>query len=494
LPSRRTRLAQSLNAFVDGFIPPELAADRDRRQQARMFLMSHLFGPFLGNTTVISLGLIDPPPNLRLAILLASISGFWIFPALLRRGWSYNALALLSIENLIFCIFCGIYFYGGVASPVLPWALTIPLLSLLYLTATPQLWGWVLGLVMVNSAALWAAFVFDAPLRLDHLPFDKMQTFGIISTAAAAGYVAMMAIYYGKALASHSELETEMREHMATAAGLRRAAEEAERASAAKADFLARMSHELRTPLNAVIGYSQMLLEDAEEEGDAESAQDLEKIHRAGATLLRLVNEVLDLSKIEAGRMQLDPTHVSLDALIRATTSEFEARAKAAGLAVTVETAGDLGSVFIDAAKTRQALAQIVDNALKYTREGGVRIAARGLVEAGMPMIEIAVEDTGVGISPKALPGLFEQFIAEDDASGTKYGGRGLGLALARKLCRLMGGDITVVSRLGQGSVFTLSLPRGADLPDDRADDADIARLRGLLAAAGARPRVERIA
>lgn len=492
--ARRSRLAHSLNAFVDGFIPPALAVDRDRRQQARMFLMSHLFGPFLGNTTVIALGLIDPPPNLRLAILLASISGFWVFPFLLRRGWSYNALALLSIENLIFCIFCGIYFYGGVASPVLPWALTIPLLSLLYLTATPKLWGWVLALVTVNSVALWAAFAFEAPLRLNELPFEKMQAFGIISTAAAAGYVAMMAIYYGKALASHTELETEMREHMATAAGLRRAAEEAERASVAKADFLARMSHELRTPLNAVIGYSQMLLEDAAEEGDEESAQDLEKIHRAGATLLRLVNEVLDLSKIEAGRMQLDPTLVSLDTLIAATAAEFSARAEAAGLALTVEAAPDLGTAFIDAPKTRQALAQIIDNALKYTREGGVRIAARGVTEAGMEMIQIAVEDSGVGIAPAALPGLFEQFTAEDDSSASKYGGRGLGLALARKLCRLMGGDITVVSRLGRGSVFTLSLPRGAVAQDDSAVDADIARLRGLLAAAGAPERAERIA
>src|SRR5258707_14100003 len=143
-----------------------------------------------------------------------------------------------------------------------------------------------------------------------------MQGLGLISTVAASPYGAMMALYYAKIQASQTELESEMRQHMATASALRLATEEADRAGAAKAEFLAKMTHELRTPLNAVIGYSQILLEDAEGEGDSESIADLNKIHSAGQHLLKLVNEVLDLSKIEAGKIELDLAETDLAGLL----------------------------------------------------------------------------------------------------------------------------------------------------------------------------------
>ena len=480
------RLLPRINALVDSFIPPALAADRDRRQQARMFLISHIFGPFIGNSVPLALYSIDPAPQSHIYVLAASICGFWVFPFLLRAGLPYNALALVSIENLIFCIMWSIYFYGGATSPTLPWVLTIPLLAFLYLNATPRLWKYVLAMFAANCVAFWLAYSTHVATTPTNLPSDKLQIFGMISTVAAAGYVAMMASYYGKALVSQTELETEMRQHLATAAELRRATEEAERASVAKADFLARMSHELRTPLNAVIGYSQILIEDADEEGDAEMAQDLSKIHSAGQQLLKLVNEVLDLSKIEAGRMELARTTVDAARAIARTAESFRAKAEAAGLALTVETDDDLGLAWWDEMKVRHALSQIIDNAIKFTREGHVRVAARTVVEDGVPMVRIAVEDTGVGIAAKALPGLFEQFACEDDSSGSKYGGRGLGLTLARKLCLLMGGDVTVSSQPGAGSVFTLSIPRGephaAEIADaDRIADAQIARLRRLI-------------
>lgn len=461
-----------------------------------MFLISHIFGPFIGNSVPLALYSIDPDPQSQIYVLAASICGFWVFPFLLRAGMSYNALALVSIQNLIFCILWSIYFYGGATSPTLPWVLTIPLLSFLYLNATPRLWKYVLALFGANCAAFWMAYTARIAPTPSNLPFDKLQIFGLISTAAAAGYVAMMASYYGKALVSQSELETEMRQHLATAAELRRATEEAERASAAKADFLARMSHELRTPLNAVIGYSQILIEDAEDEGDAEMAQDLSKIHGAGQQLLKLVNEVLDLSKIEAGRMELSPTTVDAAALILRTADGFRARAEAAGLDYHVEIGSDLGLAWWDEMKVRQAMSQIIDNAIKFTRSGHVRVSARAVEDDGVPTARIAVEDSGVGVSAKALPELFEQFSSEDDASGSKYGGRGLGLTLARKLCLLMGGDVTVSSQLGAGSVFTISIPRGdpqrGEAADaDRVADAQIARLRRLLVERPAAPAAE---
>lgn len=505
MPASRTlstagsRLLPRINALVDGFIPPQLAADHDRRQQARMFLISHIFGPFIGNSVPLAIYTVDPTPDMAILVLAVSITGFWVFPFLLRAGYSYNALALASIQNLMFCILWSVYFYGGATSPTLPWVLTIPLLSFLYLNATPKLWVYVLALFAANCGAFGLSYLWGMGDRPDDLPFDKLQIFGLVSTIAAAGYVAMMATYYAKALASQGELETEMRQHLTTAAQLRRATEEAERAGAAKADFIARMSHELRTPLNAVIGYSQILLEDADDEGDEEMASDLTKIHAAGQQLLKLVNEVLDLSKIEAGRMELSPASVDVAAAITRTTEPFRARATAAGLAYRVETQGDLGLAWWDEPKVRQTLGQLIDNALKFTREGEVRIVARAVEEDGVPMLRVSVEDTGVGIAAKSLPHLFEQFAAEDDASGSKYGGRGLGLALARKLCLLMGGDVTVASRPGAGSSFVVTLPRGDARPAafadaDRVADAEIARLRRLIAARPAAPPAEQIA
>ena len=495
----RLRLPPRIHALIDGFIPPALAADRDRRQQARMFLISHIFGPFIGNSVPLAILSVDPTPDMTAFVLAASICGFWIFPFLLRAGLPYNTLALVSIENLIFCILWSVYFYGGATSPTLPWVLTIPLLALLYLNATPKLWTHTLGLFALNCAVFWWLYTTAQTSPTDDLPFDKLQIFGMISTAAAAGYVAMMATYYAKALASQGELETEMRQHLATAAELRRATEEAERASAAKADFLARMSHELRTPLNAIIGYSQILMEDADEEGDEEMAEDLTRIHGAGQQLLKLVNEVLDLSKIEAGRMELATGVVEASRVVAQAAECLRPKAEAAGLSFVVETNGDLGLAAWDETRVRQALSQIIENAIKFTRAGEVRVAARAVEEDGVPTLRISVSDTGAGIAAKALPKLFEQFASEDDATCSKYGGRGLGLALARKLCLLMGGDVTVASQLGVGSVFTMSLPRGDARPvelveEDRLADAQIARLRRLIADRPPAPPAERIA
>ena len=176
----------------------------------------------------------------------------------------YNPLALVSIENLIFCILWSCYFYGGVTSPTLAWVLVIPLLAFFYLGSSSKLRLIVEAMFVVNMAIFGLFYFFGFHVN-NSLPVAAMQGLGLVSTTAAALYVAMMALYYAKIQASHSELESEMRQHVATATALRAATEEAERAGAAKAEFLAKMSHELRTPLNAVIGYSQILLEDAED-------------------------------------------------------------------------------------------------------------------------------------------------------------------------------------------------------------------------------------
>jgi signal transduction histidine kinase len=456
----RSKLAKALAALdrlVNYFIPPEIAVDRDARNRAHVFLVSHILGPFIGNVVPIALYVLDPAPGYEVAVLAISITSFWIFPFVLRTGAPYNPLALVSIQNLIFCILWSCYFYGGVTSPTLPWVLVIPLLAFFYLGSSKSLRVIVMGMFAANLAIFSSFYLFGYPIKND-LPVAAMQGLGLVSTVAASLYVAMMALYYAKIQASQTELESEMRQHMATASALRLATEEAERAGAAKAEFLAKMSHELRTPLNAVIGYSQILLEDAEDEGDRESIADLNKIHSAGQHLLKLVNEVLDLSKIEAGKMELDLEETDLAELLGEIVRAAKPAAKNNGNEIFCAIAPNLGTALCDASKFRNMTGQLLDNAVKFTENGKVEFVAERQLDGSSDDLVIHVIDTGIGIASDQITCLFEKFSVADDSSTSKYGGTGLGLALSQKLCKLMGGEIFVESEVGKGSRFTIRM------------------------------------
>jgi signal transduction histidine kinase len=448
----------ALDRLVNYFIPANIAADRDTRNRAHVFLVSHILGPFIGNVVPITIFLLDPSPGYDVAVLATSITAFWIFPFVLRTGVPYNPLALVSIENLIFCIFWSCYFYGGVTSPTLAWVLVIPLLAFFYLGSSSSLRLTVMAMFAMNVAVFGFFYFYSFEVN-SKLPVAAMQGLGLVSTTAAAIYVAMMALYYAKIQASHSELEGEMREHMATATALRAATEEADRASAAKADFLAKMSHELRTPLNAVIGYSQILLEDAEMEGDDASVSDLTKIHTAGQHLLKLVNEVLDLSKIEAGKMELDLEETDLARLLLEIAASARTAAARNGNEFRCTLPPYLGTALCDAGKFRNMIGQLLDNAAKFTQHGRVELLAKRVTRDEGDQLVVDVVDTGIGIAPDQVARLFEKFTVADDSSTSKYGGTGLGLALSQKLCKLMGGDVSVQSELSKGSCFTIRMP-----------------------------------
>jgi signal transduction histidine kinase len=452
------KILAALDRLVNYFIPPEVAADRDARNRAHVFLVSHILGPFIGNVVPIALYVLDPAPGYEIAVLAISITAFWIFPFLLRAGAPYNPLALVSIQNLIFCILWSCYFYGGVTSPTLPWVLVIPLLAFFYLGSSKSLRLIVMAMFAANLAAFSSFYLFGYPIKND-LPVAAMQGLGLVSTTAASLYVAMMALYYAKIQASQTELESEMRQHMATASALRLATQEAERAGAAKAEFLAKMTHELRTPLNAVIGYSQILLEDAEDEGDRESIADLNKIHTAGQHLLKLVNEVLDLSKIEAGKMELDLEETNLAALLVEIVEAARPAARNNGNQLFCTIAPNLGTALCDAGKFRNMAGQLLDNAVKFTQNGKVEVVAERRRDGSSDDLVIHVIDSGIGIASDQITDLFEKFTVADDSSTSKYGGTGLGLALSQKLCKLMGGEVLVESELGKGSRFTVRLP-----------------------------------
>lgn len=454
-----THLTVSLDRLVNYFIPPDIMADREERKRAYIFLISHLLGPFIGNVVPGTIYLIDPNPGYQVAVLATSITSFWIFPFLLKARVPYNVLALISVQNLIFCILWSCFFYGGVTSPTLAWVLTIPLLAFFYLGSSAALRMIVVGLFVINLVIFMGFYFSGYQAGKSDLPAAAMQGLGLISTIAAAIYVAMMALYYAKVQTSQGELESEIRQHMATASALRLATIEAERAGAAKAEFLAKMSHELRTPLNAVIGYSQILIEESQDQGDMASVADLAKILGAGEHLLKLVNEILDLSKIEAGRMQLDLQVTALADLLNGIVLEAEAAATKTGNKILSSISPDLGKSLCDAAKIRNVLAQLIDNALKFTEAGTIEVVAERLPGNAGDELVVHVIDTGIGIAADQTVDLFEKFTVLHDASTSKYGGTGLGLALSQRLCKLMGGEILVASELGKGSRFTIQIP-----------------------------------
>jgi GAF domain-containing protein/CheY-like chemotaxis protein len=231
-------------------------------------------------------------------------------------------------------------------------------------------------------------------------------------------------------------------------------------ASQHKSQFLASMSHELRTPLNAIIGVTEMLLEDARDLKRDDEIEPLDRVLRAARHLLALINDILDLSKIEAGRMELHLESFPLAPLIEDVAKTIEPMATKNGNRIVVDCPPDLGTIHADQIRFRQTLLNLASNANKFTEKGTVTIAARSQQIDGRDGVIIAVSDTGIGLTEEQMGRLFQEFSQADASTTRKYGGTGLGLAISRHFCRMMGGDITVESTPGEGSTFTIRLPR----------------------------------
>ena len=244
---------------------------------------------------------------------------------------------------------------------------------------------------------------------------------------------------------------------------------ELEIASRHKSQFLANMSHELRTPLNAIIGFSEVLLDRMFGDMTAKQETYIRNIHTSGKHLLSLINEILDLSKIEAGRMELQIESFAVASLIEEVLTTASPLIAKNGNSVTMDCPADAGFLLADAKRTRQALLNVVSNAAKFTERGVVGIHVTRAETDGKGWIDIAVRDTGIGMSSEQMARLFQDFVQADSSTTRKYGGTGLGLAISRRFCRMMGGDITVASELGHGSTFTLHLPAAADVATRRS-------------------------
>jgi GAF domain-containing protein len=233
-------------------------------------------------------------------------------------------------------------------------------------------------------------------------------------------------------------------------------------ASENKSQFVSSMSHELRTPLNAIIGLTEMMVKNAARFGTEKAQEPLQRVNRAGTHLLGLINQVLDLSKIEAGKLELSPQTVQIAPLIEEVIGTARQLAEQNQNRLLVEAQENLGTLTVDPMRLRQILLNLLSNAFKFTKAGEVRLRARRVANGGR-WIEFAVADTGIGMTAEQQAKLFEEFSQADATTAQRFGGTGLGLAITRKLARLMGGDVTVTSEPGKGSVFTVRLPGSAD-------------------------------
>jgi signal transduction histidine kinase len=255
---------------------------------------------------------------------------------------------------------------------------------------------------------------------------------------------------------AHDELEQRVMERTTELAVARDHALEASRTKSA---FLANMSHELRTPLNAIIGYSEMLEEEAQDAGYDDFVCDLKKIRNAGTHLLSLINDILDLSKIEAGRVEIYLENFTVKDVLQDVVTTIQPLVTKNHNTLKVNVSDSVGSIRADLTKVRQSLFNLLSNACKFTENGTIRLCVAIDNVHGMDWIYFNVQDSGIGMSARQIDKLFVEFSQADSSTTRKYGGTGLGLAISRRFCQMMGGDITVDSSPQVGSTFTMRLP-----------------------------------
>jgi signal transduction histidine kinase len=448
------------------FVPASLNTDSAALGRCRIFVITHLVGPVLGYAIIVFLYHLDERHGTPFIVISVSITAFIFLPFALKYTGNLFAPALFSFVNLTFITLYGSFYYGGVSSPFIPWLLTALMLGFFYIGDRPVL---VLVIAATHIFCFFMAYQLNGGFP-QTIPYEKLGAVGLISVISAMIYVSIMALYYLDVVSSQSELLKEVERHRATAINLTRAREVAERSNRAKSAFLAKMSHELRTPLNAVIGYSELLLEDAMLETNQEQIADLKRINNAGNHLLALVTDVLDVSKIEAEGVEGEEQHLTVEAIDVAnflenllTMTRGLAEQNQNKLELTLQP--NLGLSYSDKTRLRQIIFNLVSNAAKFTKGGRITVFAERIRSDDQDSVRIGVKDTGIGICPEHQRNLFQDYQQASAATKNLYGGTGLGLAVSKSLCAALGGSISVESKIGAGSCFTVTIP--ADGPNE---------------------------
>ena len=449
-------------AIVDWFIPDAYTLEKSDLGFLRSFVFLHMVGPLLGQSIAAFLYIADERRGWEFWVIELTICSFWLFPFVLKYSGSLFASAIGSVQTLIFVSLFGSYFYGGVSSPFQPWLLIALLLGFFYLSDRPRLV--IVGLV-AQIALFITAYLINGSSFPSRIPLQDLAEVNLISVFSATVYMSLMAIYYATVITERSDLEREAERHRETAIRLQEALERAKDANRDKSVFLAKMSHELRTPLNAVIGYSEMLLEDAGgDETNAQKLSDLSRISAAGKHLLGLVTDVLDLSRIEADMVDIHSAQFDLDEFIDELVGGALPMMNNQNNRLELQRPARLGSMTADAQKLRQSLLNLLSNAAKFTSDGVITLTVMRMRGAVGDSILFEVRDTGIGIAQSDLAKLFQNFGQATADTSKKYGGTGLGLVLTKRFCTLMGGSVKVESEQGVGSSFTITLPaKGVD-------------------------------
>jgi len=359
-------------------------------------------------------------------------------------------------SNMVLCYAFAViaavtYWCGGVPAPAAFWMVLIPMVAV-SLVGRRHAVGWAL-VIVAHHAAFWlahrAGYVFGTPVASTHAAAESAASVAGLLTA-----VFLLVLVYERARNDAVE----------TLAALNRSLEEAraqlDRATRAKTGFIASVSHELRTPMTAILGFADMLLDDWAGRRDLDESRDLiATVRRSGQQLLVLINDLLDLSKVEAGRLRVESIAFSPDELIEATVERFRAGAAAKGLALAVRAPGLPGAVYGDPVRVGQILTKLLDNAIEFTQQGRVEVHARLHGRGSQAELELAVRDTGPGIAPDLLPRLFDLAAPLDLLDLREAGGCGLGLALCQHLATVLGGVLHASSEPGAGSAVALRLP-----------------------------------
>jgi signal transduction histidine kinase/CheY-like chemotaxis protein len=385
-------------------------------------------------------------------------------PALGRYGLTVVAIVLMTLVRLVAPL------------DTAPFLLYMPLIFLSALA-----FGWRAGLFGVLLSDVLAAYFFLHDGWM--VRFSTGQVIALVQYLVIGGAMVAICDALRRAILENEETVADLARSRASLLVAKdeadTAKEAAEGANRAKSAFLANMSHELRTPLSAVIGYSEMLEEEAEETGQASMLADLGKIRSNAKHLLSLINDVLDLSKVEANKMDLFLEDTDLSSFLQEAAATVDSLVRRKANTLVLDLGADLGSVRTDVVKLRQCLFNLLSNAAKFTENGRITLSVRREASAGGDWLSFAVADTGIGMTPEQLARLFQRFSQADETTTRRFGGTGLGLALSRAFAQLLGGDISVESTEGQGTCFTLRLSAKGpeelrETPEPRASEAEI--------------------
>lgn len=447
---------RSFYGIIDWFIPAAIRETESDRLMTRTFVLLHLLGPLMGHSVTYFLWMETGGDNWQFWVTEIMVASFFAIPFVLRQWGSMLIAAISSVQMLVALSLFGSFFFGGISSPFLPWFLIAMVLGFFYLSDSVKhvLIGVAIQLVGFFGIRMWLG---EFPTIL---PIENLKYASLLSICAALAYMTLLTLYYETVMRISVQIEQEAIEQRGKLGALREAMEAAELASKRKSIFLAKMSHELRTPLNAVIGYTEMLRETFEERADAgRKMQDLDRIHTAGRHLLALVDDVIDLNSIEANRIELVTHPVEVAVLINEVMATASPLIGKRDNRIVVNMPDDLGVIELDALKLRQSILNLLSNAAKFTTKGMIMLTVLRKETLRGDVLLVEVTDNGIGITPEGLSRLFTDFSQAEADTSSKFGGTGLGLALTKRFCEMMGGTINVRSERGVGTSFTIEIP-----------------------------------